>query len=448
MRKLSFLLLALAGAASAQTPEDFAWQWPITLDGDQGAYRLVLDESVYARLARDDLRDLAVFNAQSQLVPFAPLAYAQTVREQHTPLRWLRVAAPAAGQGNTFSLRLERDSNGRVRDLQLDSQSAPATAPSTDLLIDLGDEPPRVSSLRLSLGSEAVLPVNLRVEVLASDDLAQWQTLGRDLAVVAIVDNGLRIERLRLDFAASRQRYLRLSLARGENWPAIAGIENEQRETGTAGPAWQRVELQGQPVPEANGVFEYRSPGPLPVSRIDLHLAAANTVARVQFESRMTQEAAWSPVTGFTAFRLGTGDDELRQLPSDIPLRRDRYWQLRTEPALPQAPILVLHYRPDSFVLLAQGPAPYRLLAGSLRTSRPDYPVQAALAAAGASRPQGWQPPLAVLAGGSAAAGGDAALSPDRGPQYRRWLLWAVLGIGAALVLVVSVRMLRAPPAA
>lgn len=447
MRKTCLLMLALAGAAAAQVPEDFAWQWPIVHPGEESAYRLVLDQGVYARLARDDLRDLAVFNADGQPVPFAPVAELQTAHAERSQLRWLRIAAPAAGEGESFSLRLQRDEQGRVRDLELDSESAPPGAASTDLLIDLGDERPTVSSLRLALADDAALPVNLRVDVLASDDLANWQTLGSDLAVVAIVDNGLRIERLRLDFSPSSHRYLRLNLAQGDTWPAIGRIEQERQGISLGGPGWQHAELPGQPVPDQPGVFEYRSPGPLPVSRVDLRLPQANTVAGIRFEARAADADAWTPVTGVTAFRLGAAQDEVRQLPSDIGLTRDRHWRLHTRPALAQAPTLVLSYRPDGFVLLAQGAPPYRLMAGSARGLRPDYPVQAALAAAGAAKPRGWQPPLATLGEGSPAPGGEAALSPDRGPQHRRWLLWGVLALGGLVVLAMSLRVLRTPSA-
>ena len=446
MRKLGFLLLALATAAAAQTPDDFAWQWPIALEGDQGAYRLDLDESVYAHVTRTDLRDLAAFNAEGQPVPFAPLAYAETQTQQRSELRWLRVPVASGPAGDSLSLRLERDADGRVRELQLDSDTVAADAPEADLLIDLGDKPPSVSSLRIGLDEQAVLPVNLRVDVLGSDDLAQWQVLGQDLALVAINDNGLRIERLRLDFDASRQRYLRLRVGGGNPWPAIARIEHERRETGRELPALREIAIEGQPVAGQPGVFEYRSAGPFPVERLDLRLPAANTVASVQVENRDDEDAPWYGVTGFTAFRLG-GADEVRHLPADTGLQRNRHWRVSTEPALAQAPTLVLSYRPDRFVLLTQGNAPYRLLAGSTRASRPDYPVQAALAAAGASKPPGWQPPQATLGEGAVAAG-DAALSPLRGPQYRRWLLWAVLAVGAGLVLLVSLRVLRTPPTA
>lgn len=447
MRKLGFLLLALATTASAQTPDEFAWQWPITIEGDQGAYRLDLDESVYAHVTRSDLRDLAAFNADGQPVPFAPLAYAQTQTQQRRELRWLRVPVASGPAGDSLSLRLERDTDGRVRELQLDNTTTAADAPGADLLIDLGDDPPPVSSLRIGLDPQAVLPVNLRVEVLGSDDLAQWQVLGSDLALVAINDNGLRIERLRLDFSASHQRYLRLRTAGDARWPLIARIEDERRETGRELPALREIALEGQAVDGQPGVFEYLNAGPFPVERLDLRLPAANTVASAQVESRDDKDAPWYGVTGFTAFRLGGNADEVRHLPADTGLQRSRHWRVRTEPALAQAPTLVLSYRPDRFVLLTQGTPPYRLMAGSTRASRPDYPVQAALAAAGASKPPGWQPPQATLGEGTIAAG-DAALSPLRGPQYRRWLLWAVLAVGAGLVLLVSLRVLRTPPAA
>ena len=456
MRLMSLLLLAATGAASAQSPDDFAWQWPITATGDDGAHALVLDDAVYARITRSDLRDLAVFNADGQPVPFAPLPWPTTTQASRTQLNWLRLPVATDSAGESLSLRIARDPDGTVRDLQLDATGDAADSASTDLLIDLGDDPEPVSSLRLTLADDTVRPVNLRVQVLASDDLATWRPLGSDLALVSILDNGFEIERTRLDFAPSSGRYLRLALAPGEDWPALDRIEQESRRTGRDEPEARTVTIEGLPVEGEPGLFEYRSPGPIPVSRVDVGLASGNTVAGVRVESRDDAgdavarradarfEPHWSHVAAFTAFRLGAGDAEVRHLPAEAGWVRDRLWRVRTTPALNQAPTLQLSYRPDRFVLLAQGPQPYRLLAGSVRAQRPDYPVEAALSALGAARARDWQPPLATLGEGSAAAG-DAALRDDRGPDWRRWLLWSVLGIGALLVLVVSLRVLRQP---
>ncbi|MFY2764586.1 DUF3999 domain-containing protein [Arenimonas sp. MALMAid1274] len=446
MRLTLLLLAALPGLALAQAPADFAWQWPLQVPGQESAYRIELDEATYARIARDDLRDLMVFNADGQAVPFSALPDAPTTREARRALNWLRVPVAATGGGDdTLSLRLERDADGRVRELQLDDGTVPATSPGSDLLVDLGEDPSAVSAIRLQLAADAAMPVNLRVSVLGSDDLAQWQVLGQDLAVVAIVDNGLRVERLRLEFAPSSTRYLRLRLAEGEAWPSLGGLEQETVETGRLRSPRREIVLQGRDVPDEPGAYDYTSPGPIPVERVDLRLPAANSVASVQVESRTGADGSWTPIAALTAFRLGEGDEEVRHLPTDIDSRRDRQWRLRVQPVPVQAPTLVLSYRPDNFVMLAQGPAPYRLMAGSVRTMRPDYPVQAALAASGKNRPAGWQPALATLGTGGAGDGGDAVLQPDRGPEHRRWLLWAVLVIGAALVLAMSLRVLRAP---
>jgi hypothetical protein len=109
-----------------------------------------------------------------------------------------------------------------------------------------------------------------------------------------------------------------------------------------------------------------------------------------------------------------------------------------TLPPLTQAPTLVLGYQPDRFVMLAQGEGPFVLVAGSGRAAREDYPVQAALAASST-------PPLSATLGARSESGGAQALAPKRGEDWQRWLLWAVLGLGAGLVLVVSLRVLRQP---
>ena len=119
---------------------------------------------------------------------------------------------------------------------------------------------------------------------------------------------------------------------------------------------------------------------------------------------------------------------------------RDREWQVSTQPALAQAPTLVLSYRPERFVMLAQGEGPYVLVGGSGRATREDYPVQAALAASSTA-------PQPATLGARSEAGGPAALGPERGADWQRWVLWAVLAAGAGLVLVVSLKVLRQPKA-
>ena len=54
---------------------------------------------------------------------------------------------------------------------------------------------------------------------------------------------------------------------------------------------------------------------------------------------------------------------------------------------------------------------------------------------------------LPARGGGRIRPGGAQALGPKRGEDWQRWVLWAVLALGAGLVLVVSLRVLRHPKA-
>lgn len=442
MRAMLMMGLLAAGAASAATPQDYAWQWPIQADGEASAYVLELDADVLANVRRSDLRDLAVFNAAGEAVPFAPWPPQRQDEDVREPLAWLRVPLPAPGQPDSLALRLERDADGRLRGLDLrTTDGAPPPAERHDLLVDRGeDEPPALSRLHVQLAGDAALPVNLRVRVSASDDLAHWQDLGHGLPLVALDDNGLRIERLQLDIASTRARYLRLAIENDGQWPAIAALQAERRITGGDTREWKTLELMGIAVAGQPGTYTYASPAPVAVERMDLRLAATNSVSAVQVNARAPGSEWWQGVAGFTAFRLGNGDDEVRHIAPGISPQRHLDWQITTQPALAQPPTLVLQYRPERFVMLAQGEGPYVLVAGSARVVREDYPVQAALAASST-------PPKAATLGARAEAGGEAALAPKRGEDWQRWILWAVLALGAGLVLVVSLRVLRHPKA-
>ena len=72
MRLAAMMLMLAAAGARAEGPQDYAWQWPIQTDGESAAYVLELDAEVLGAVQRADLRDLAVFNAAGEAVPFAP----------------------------------------------------------------------------------------------------------------------------------------------------------------------------------------------------------------------------------------------------------------------------------------------------------------------------------------------------------------------------------------
>src|SRR5690606_926113 len=149
------------------------------------------------------------------------------------------------------------------------------------------------------------------------DDLIAWRHLGSGLPLVALENNGLRIERLRLAFQSSAARYLRLSLVGEGEWPALERFEAERHLPGADARPWLSLQLQGQPVADEPGTFIYTSPAPVLAERVDLRLIDANSVSAVQISAREPGQEWWSNVTGFTAFRLGQAESEVRHLAPD-----------------------------------------------------------------------------------------------------------------------------------
>ena len=71
MKSLLVVLLAPALCCAAETPQDFAFGMPLEIDGREALYEVEIPASVYQGVARRDLGDLRVFNADGEPVPFA-----------------------------------------------------------------------------------------------------------------------------------------------------------------------------------------------------------------------------------------------------------------------------------------------------------------------------------------------------------------------------------------
>src|SRR5690606_3399303 len=209
--------------------------------------------------------------------------------------------------------------------------------------------------------------------------------------------------------------------------------------------AW--IALPGQAVEARAGssAHAFRSAGPFPVTALDVALADANSIADVVVSSRDGADQPWRERARFTAFRLDGSAAGVGNAVVETALVRDREWRVETRPEQARPPTLPLGWRPDRFLLLTQGDAPYVLAAGSGRAGRPDYPLTMALAELQSRHGRDWQPPAATL-GSGAPLSGAAALQPDTEIPAQRILLWTVL-VGGALILVgMVVRLLRQPP--
>jgi len=163
--------------------------------------------------------------------------------------------------------------------------------------------------------------------------------------------------------------------------------------------------------------------------------------------SRAAPDAPWRELRAFTAFRLG-GAQALRNEDQAVDVTRDRWWRIVAESPLDAPPTLRLAWRPEEFVLLPRGDAPWSLHAGSAQARRSDFPIAVLLAEVRSRLGGGWQPTDAMLGHRERVAGESALAVPPAPIDTQRWLLWGVLVGGALLVLVLVLRLMRGEPGA
>lgn len=450
-RLIALLLLPLVAFAAVPDPGDFVRAWIIPEPESGGpVLEIELGPEVYQALARDDLRDLMVFDGdQSQGMmspaPRAPQAAAQPEPEP-VPVPWFGLPVAAAGDNELLRLRLERDAEGRLR--RLDTDVGEAASDAGAVLVDLSQLDDDVVALDIAFNELPEPGIDARVSVLGSDDLGRWTTLARGLPLVSLKSAGLSLERSRLEFPATSLDYLKLEREDLDASLPLARVAALPAAPRAAPPDRDRSLLPGTAVPGEPGVFRYRTPGPVPVDQLEIRLADPRAAAQVDVASRSSEDSGWASRGGQVVFSLDN------DLPGNFPLHladatRDREWQLVTRPPQSQPPALRVGWIPERF-LVTRGIPPMRLVAGSARAVRPDHEVsvEPLLATTRQHLGQDWQPPLLRIEGSGSELGGATALQPAPRPlPWRQVLLWSVLAGGAALLIGLVLRLLREPSA-
>ena len=442
---MGLLGLLAAGAHAQDYRAQFAEQWPLSLSSEQsGAYRVVLEPQIYRRAQSAQLADVQVYNAAGQALPSAllqpeqPLAQPPVQRE----LPWFVLPPLSAQRRDDLQLLAERDADGRVVRLQAHSGGAVPSGQG-GWLIDasvLGQQP--LAALVLDWAERAE-PLQLTVQVDASDDLQHWRVLEPQVALVDLQRAGKRLLQRRVPLQ-DRARYLRVLPLQGQSLPRLRGVIAELPPA-PATLTWEWV--APALTRSADGSYQFTLEGRFPVRQLDVD-TADNSLVQWRAYSRDDPAADWQlRAAPWVAYQLRQGGQGTqRTAPRALDqVTRDRYWKLVAEPAgSGQAPVLRLGYRPEVLVFLSQGAAPYALAVGSATARRVEAPVGVLIEDLRMRNGPAWQPTLARLESAPEALAGEAAM--HRPLDWKRALLWGVLVLGVLLVAALAISVLRQRP--
>lgn len=419
MKRTALLLALVANTAGAATPDDYAWQFPLTI-GKGDVHELVLTPELYDAIARSDARDLALFTRDGRSVSFGPLPAAPD-----TPWR----DAP-------YALEIGAETREPTS-----SRDVPVAFPSPQRLsLALRSRVPEAATmraLRVSWRHRAALPAdaNWRIEGTRRQGAVHAEVMAHSYSLAT----GVGETRLALsDFDGDA---LRLSVAPIPPDLEIIGVLAEYDTPQGQTRQYRRAAM----VVDATSEHAYRFhlPPALPVSAARIDLGDGGALATVSLSVR--EQEWWRQLASDTAFDVAVGDANLVRNRLAFPTTRAQRWRLTVEPDI-GTPIVDVGYRPDVYLIAFQGPAELVLVAGSARAERADFPIEPLMRELRAQFGASWTPPRATLGARSERTGKSALKPAPPAPPYRAWALWSVLVAAALGIAFLAIRLLREPP--
>lgn len=448
-RWLWLALVPLAVFASVR--EDYVQQWPLVLSSpDAGAYRVTLTPQVYQRMQSPAAKDLVVANADA--VPVAASLFqadqplAQSAPAMQVP--WFPLPYAGASLSRDVAAISEIATDGSLRRVELRPDVSAPDGVASEYLIDTSRVKQSITALRIDWAAGQA-PFELRFRVAASDELKTWREVQDDARLIDLENNGQRLAEHRIVLSSPVQaRYLRLvPMRQDQRSLRLASVQVETAaQAGTA--EWQWLELAPQRVVESGAeAFVYRLDGRFPVEVADIAMPGNSTNHWI-LKSRDGEGAPWEAVAEpWMSYRVDSAGKSTRSPAQPLQeITRDRYWRLSPREAIAgEPPRLRLGYRPEVVVFLAEGKAPYALLAGSARAQRADAPIPQLVDALRQQRGHDWQPADATLGAMQMLAGEQALTPAPKQRDWKSWLLWALLVGGALLVAGFAFSLLKKP---
>jgi hypothetical protein len=426
-------LLSAAGDLSLQ---DFAYAVPISTAGPSSAYRIAIPLDVYRNVAHPDLRDVRVFNARGEAVPYelqdSPPKPVIRPQGPSLPLFPLRADARVKLDG----LQISVQSQGTAVKVQADPRSTEPPA-ITSYVVDARSLTLPLSALQLTWPDGAPdFSGSLQVE--SSDDLAVWRLVKSESPVVNLRAEGAQLVQSRVEFPSTKAKFWRVA------WVGKAApfeLSSVTADTAVSPPQAERVSLT---VAATSGddkrrEFSFDLGTRLPVMQINMELPELNSVTKLQILSRARSSDSWRQITEADFFRVQSGASERLNDPITIATNFDRHWLARvTSPdggIHDVAPKFQVAWNAQDLVFLARGTGPFVLAYGSGSALGGSSELGSLL--------RGVTVQKAEL-GIPRSAGGPARLQPaPRVVPWKMVILWSTLGFGILLLAWMAYRLSR-----
>ncbi|HOY69603.1 MAG TPA: DUF3999 domain-containing protein [Methylotenera sp.] len=450
MRFFQSLVLTCLSSATFLTQ---AASFQIDKVGNEPLYQSILPVEVYQASRSHHLQDLTFTNAAGEQVPYT-LFEDEELHPQSEISRnsQMLVAHPVTESqlDNAAALHIQLNQTGQHSTVDIQTNAASNTKKFA-YLIDAGVKHPAFKALKIDWeGNEGKL---LSFEVLASDNLKDWHSLGSGVLIKvasdSLIQNTIEIS------GDDTSRYLQIRPTDADA-TIIKQVRAEYLTVRSADRAMhvQKVDFIGREQDQNNHVInlDFEAQGRYPVQYLRVELPQLNTVTSARFYVRNKLSEPWQYLTTSSLYRIEK-DGKLRANP-DVQLNTTiaRYWRMQFDEANgglgADNPSLSLAWRPHTAVWNARGNSPFKLNIGDnpkvvnfvdIQGLIPDYKIEKVLQLPKANVGIAMDENASTSANTSRHKQDAWSTAPD----YKSWLLWAGLALGVLLLAGMAYSLLK-----
>ena len=441
--RLAAVLLLLSSAqvsAGDLVRQDFAYGIELETEAGAAIHSLVIPDEVYLAVSRYDLGDLRVLNADDEELPHAVRLPAgddiDGGKRAAVPFFPLTGMAEAPGRDD-LAVTVRRGADDLI--VGIASGTPEKGEGLAAYLLDLGKGHAAVAALELRW-KNAGLPIT-DVSLLESDDLVLWRPVVESAILADLEYGGHRVVARGITLPAPVRRYLKL-VGKGQGrLPDLAGIEAVAEAPATeAGRSWAPLRRGRIGREDDRSFVDYQEEYHLLADRARLRFTEANSMLRASVQSRPDSRSPWTTRCSEVFYTLQAEGAAIARDVCAFPPTADRLWRLQIfedgvgVDKTGRVPSLELGWRAAELLFVARGKAPYTLVFGSGKAggSGMGGESQMLLETVADSEQKMMRQ---AKAGKRFELGGEKALQPLPPPlPWQRWLLWAVLGAGVALL--------------
>jgi hypothetical protein len=457
---------ALAEAARAlrdeNAPEafgiaDFSARYSLDADLEGRVYRLRLGSEIFGNLRQSYDRDLAMFNASGDVIPFTFLSGAAWEKASgggdaagiNIPVPLFLLPGRSLGTAPVNDITIRTGPDGSVVEVRGMDNFTPGRAAGAYLL-DLTRIPRSEADYRIELPLDGESETIASVNVYGSESLRNWESrsswvrLAANEPLVSLKQGEASVSLGVIGIGGNLGdiNYLILEIeGRGDIAPDSATL----RVTGKperAEPEPDSATFEGALDSESSAVYD--TGGVFPATEAEFLLKSPGMYDAV-VSSRVAADEGWRRRANARISLITMPEGEDRSGPVEISRGGGRYWRLQIRGArLTEPPALKLSWRPVDVVFLAQGRPPYAIAAGS---DKPAPSLQRRELMAEALERVGADGVLTadLLTGASARMENQPSRATDDADQrnWPQYMLWGALTAVAALLSWMAFSLLR-----